>query len=60
MNTLLWLKQLADYLGGAVDTAPRGLPLGLTSLVWALWWGALALLIVLFCGQSTKFIYIDF
>jgi len=24
------------------------------------WWGVLALLVMLFCGQATRFIYIDF
>jgi len=43
-----------------VDTAPPGLSLRLTSWTWAIWWSALTLLIVLFCGQASKFIYIDF
>ena len=60
MAYLCWFKQLADYLGGSVDTAPPGLPLRLTSWAWAIWWSALTLLIVLFCGQASKFIYIDF
>jgi len=60
MASLRWFKQFADYLGGSEDTPPPGLSLQLTSWAWAIWWGALALLIVLFCGQASKFIYIDF
>jgi hypothetical protein len=60
MEYLRWLKHLAEYLGGAQDGPPPGVRLGPGSPWWGLWWGVLALLIVLFCGQSSKFIYIDF
>jgi hypothetical protein len=55
-----WFKQLADYLAGAEDNPPPGLRLPPTSWLWGLWWGVLAMLIILFSGQATKFIYIDF
>lgn len=60
MAALTWLKHAAEYLGGERDDCPAGLPLALGSPLWGLWWGALAGMIALFCGQSTKFIYIDF
>jgi hypothetical protein len=60
MNVLRRLKHLADYLGGSTDTPPPGLSVGVGSWTWALWWAALSLLIIVFSGQATKFIYIDF
>jgi len=55
-----WFKAFCEYLGGERDTAPPGLPLSLRSPFWGLWWGILACIIFVFCGQSSKFIYIDF
>lgn len=61
MSALLWLTQLFEYLGGSRDTPPRGFPVTIANPVfWGLWWGALSLVIYIFCGQSSKFIYIDF
>lgn len=60
MNLILWLKAACEYLGGERDDSPRGLPLGLRSPLWGVWWGVLASLVAVFCGQSSKFIYIDF
>jgi hypothetical protein len=56
-----WLKQALEYLGGEQDEPPAGFPVSLANwCFWAIWWGALALLIFVFSGQSSKFIYIDF
>ena len=60
MPVLSWLKHASEYLGGGRDCPPAGFPLSPGSPLWGLWWGALTALIVLFCGQSSKFIYIDF
>ena len=60
MDTLRWLKLMMDYFGGAEDTPPSGLRLDLLSWMWGVWWAALTLVIALYCGQSSKFIYIDF
>ncbi len=60
MFLLSWLKHMFEYLGGERDFPPAGFPVTLRSPFWGLWWGALAALIVLFCGQSSEFIYIDF
>jgi len=56
-----WVKQALDYLGGACDEAPSGFPIALGNWAfWALWWAGLTVLIYVFSGQSSKFIYIDF
>ncbi len=57
---VLWIKHFLEYLGGVEDTAPPGAKLPLGSIWWGLWWGLLLLAIVMFCGLSSKFIYIDF
>ena len=55
------IKQLLEYLGGERDDPPPGLAITLNSWwFWAIWWAALSLLIFVFSGQSSKFIYIDF
>ncbi len=60
MGRVLWLKHACEYLGGAQDDPPSGFPIGLWSPLWGLWWGLLMCVIIAFCGQSSKFIYIDF
>ncbi len=60
MTTIVWLKHLCEYIGGERDNAPTGFTLDLRSPLWGIWWGILACLIFVFCGQSSKFIYIDF
>lgn len=55
------LKDFCEHIGGSNDLPPSGfLPL-LSAWWWrGLWWGLLLGAILLFCGQSSKFIYIDF
>jgi len=60
MTLLSWMKHASEYLCGQRDSPPSGFPLSPGSLLWGLWWGVLTALVVLFCGQSSKFIYIDF
>lgn len=55
-----WFIEICEYLGGERDEPPAGFPLSLRSLLWGLWWGGLGAVIAVFCGQSSKFIYIDF
>jgi hypothetical protein len=55
-----WIKHLLEYIGGEVDAPPPGLSVRLPAWAWGLWWGALLIIIMIFCGQSSKFIYIDF
>jgi len=61
MTTWHWVKQALEYLAGQQDQAPPELGVTLGSWwFWALWWGVMLLLIYVFCGQSSQFIYINF
>ena len=60
MKTLQRLKILLEYLGGLGDEPPMRVPASLAPWLWGVWWAVLILFIVFFCGQSSKFIYIDF
>jgi len=70
MKTLQWFMTVCEYLGGSRDELPgapggqAGKHAGTTSqsMPWwlGLWWGLLLGAILLFCGQTSKFIYIDF
>lgn len=60
MNVLVWLTEALEFLGGSRDEAPAGFPALPKAVLWGLWWGALSVVIYIFCGQSSKFIYIDF
>jgi hypothetical protein len=60
MNGIFWIKHAFEYLGGEKDLPPPRFPAGTHSPLWGLWWGALGCAIYAFCGQSSKFIYIDF
>lgn len=60
MGILVRLKHAIEYLGGSRDAPPPGLGPSPGSPLWGLWWGLLSALILLFSGQSSKFIYIDF
>jgi len=53
-------KEIVEYLSGRTDSPPPGVPLPPQSLLWGVWWGVLLTLVFVFCGQSSKFIYIDF
>ena len=74
MKTITWLKCSLEYLGGSREGPPprelwaegeegRGSSEGrrfIASFARGLWWALLAAAIILFCGQTSKFIYIDF
>jgi hypothetical protein len=49
-----------EYLGGSRDEAPRFLAGRFGGVVRCTGWVLAILLIFAFCGQSSKFIYIDF
>ncbi|HWD92000.1 MAG TPA: hypothetical protein VG938_06590 [Verrucomicrobiae bacterium] len=57
---LAWVKSVFDYLGGSREEAPAGMPFLASPLWLGIWWGLMIGLILLFCGQTSKFIYIDF
>ena len=59
-SMLAWIKHFFDYLGASREEPPPGAAF-LASPIWlGIWWGLLIGLILLFCGQTSKFIYIDF
>jgi len=61
MFTLMQFKRFLDYLGGATDAPPPGAPRLLNSGIFlGLWWALMIVLITIFSGQTSKFIYIDF
>ena len=53
------MRAWLESLGGVTDEAPRGAP-SLESPAWALIWCAMVAIVIAFCGQSSRFIYIDF
>jgi hypothetical protein len=56
-----WMKQAVEYLAGELDEPPARFPVAVSNwLFWGLWWGGMAVLVFIFSGQSSKFIYIDF
>ena len=55
-----YIQCFISYLGGRADAPPTGLPLSPYVAAWGVWWGILLLIILIFCGQGSKFIYIDF
>lgn len=61
MKIAIWLKHFLEYLGGASEEPPRGFG-GIAGqpLWWGFWWAFLIGVIIFFCGQTSKFIYIDF
>jgi hypothetical protein len=59
-STLAWIKHFFDYLSASREEPPPGAEF-LASPIWlGIWWGLMIGLILLFCGQTSKFIYIDF
>jgi hypothetical protein len=55
------LRAVLEYAGGVIDEPPFPSASWMKSgLWWGMWWAFLLLLIVVFSGQSSKFIYIDF
>lgn len=60
MKHLLFIKAVCEYLEGLGDKPPVRVPDWLTPWLWGAWWILLAVLIILFCGQTSKFLYIDF
>jgi hypothetical protein len=60
LNALAWTKHFFDYLGASREEPPPGASFLASPLWMGIWWGLLIGLILLFCGQTSKFIYIDF
>lgn len=56
-----FLRESLEYLGGARDAVPGGAPKRMKSVVArCAAWLVLLTIIYFFCGQSSRFIYIDF
>lgn len=55
-----WIKHFFDYLVASREEPPPGAAFLASPLWLGLWWGLMIGLILLFCGQTSKFIYIDF
>ena len=61
MKKIQWVQHALEYFGGSRDEPPPLCAIALSnSIFWGFWWAALSLLIYVFSGQSSKFIYIDF
>ena len=60
MKTLESIKAICEFIAGSRDTPAN--PSRARAWFWlrGLWWGLLVGAIILFCGQTSKFIYIDF
>jgi len=54
------IRTVCDYASGLGDDPPRDKLPRLTSSLWGVWWATLLILSLIFCGQGSKFIYIDF
>ncbi|HWF19484.1 MAG TPA: hypothetical protein VG754_09450 [Verrucomicrobiae bacterium] len=61
MKFLRTIKSFCDYIGGSGENPPPEIGWLISQWWWrGLWWGMLAIVICAFCGQTSKFIYIDF
>lgn len=59
-HVLSWIKNFFDYLSASCEDPPPGAEFLASPLWLGIWWGLMIGLILLFCGQTSKFIYIDF
>jgi hypothetical protein len=53
-------REFCEFLEGAREDPPPSLAFLSSGWFRGLWWGLLIALILLFSGQTSKFIYIDF
>jgi hypothetical protein len=60
MKVFTWFKSLCEFAEGCGAPPPPGVEKFACGWVRGLWWGVLLGIIILFCGQTSKFIYIDF
>jgi hypothetical protein len=60
MKPLELFKAVCEYLEGAREEPPAGFKKLVSPWILGLWWGLLVGAILLFSGQTSKFIYIDF
>ncbi len=56
-----YFRELLEYIAGERDLPPQGTPRFFSSVLGrSLTWVIFLALIYTFCGQSSKFLYIDF
>ena len=60
MTPFTWFKSLCEFLQGCDTPPPPGTQHLDQAWLRGVWWGALLGAVILFCGQSSRFIYIDF
>jgi hypothetical protein len=60
MNTLEQIKAILELIGGSRESGLATERSRHAPWLRGLWWGLLLGGIILFCGQTSKFIYIDF
>lgn len=60
MNAFAWFKSLCEFLEGCDNPPPPGAEKLASGWARGIWWGLLLGAVILFCGQTSKFIYIDF
>jgi hypothetical protein len=60
MKTFEALKAICEYMGGSREQLPPRAAAWCSPWLRGLWWALVAAAILLFCGQTSKFIYIDF
>jgi hypothetical protein len=60
MKTLEQIKATLEFIGGSRESALVIEKSRYAPWLRGLWWGLLVGGIILFCGQTSKFIYIDF
>jgi hypothetical protein len=60
MKTFIWIKTVCEFLQGCGTPPPADTKHLDHAWLRGLWWGALLGAVLLFCGQTSRFIYIDF
>ena len=61
LRIIEYVRALLDFVGGVQSKLPSRVSSWLDSPIWwGVWWAVLALLVLAFSGQSSRFIYIDF
>jgi hypothetical protein len=60
MSSVQAVKAWLEYLGGVGEHEPVGWPSRWSWLLMGIWWSVALIGITCFCGQTSKFIYIDF
>jgi hypothetical protein len=60
MKGFIWFKAFCEFIEGCGTPPPPGVEKFARGWILGLWWGILLGAVIIFCGQTSKFIYIDF